>query len=257
MASAQTVLVTGSAGRLGRAVTAELLDRGHRVRGFDRVGSPGLREAMEGDLTRPADLARAMAGAETLVHLAATPDEDDFLTELLPNNIVGLYHALERARLDGVRRVILASTGQLFRGHQGPFPITSETPVSPRNWYAATKVLAEAAAQVYAHAHGLEVLVIRCGWCPRSPEQVRELEQSPYGRASYLSPGDAGRCFAAAVEIHRVPRFTVVHATSLPVGPPRYDLGPARKLLGYAPRDRWPEGLDLATVGGAMRGDPP
>ena len=159
------------------------------------------------------------------------------------------------ARQGGVRRVIRASTGQIFRGRRGSFPVRPETPASPCSWYATTKVLAEAVAHGYAH--GLEVFVICCRWCPGSPEQVRELERSPYGRASYLSPGDAGRCFAAAVEIHRVPRFTVVHATSLPVGPPRYDLGPARELLGYEPRDRWPEGLDLATGGGVMQGTPP
>jgi nucleoside-diphosphate-sugar epimerase len=257
MARARTVLVTGSAGRLGRAVSAELLARGHRVRGFDRVASPGLPEAVEGNLARPADLARAMAGVETLIHLAATPDEDDFLTELLPNNIMGLYHALEQARLVGVSRVVLASSGQLFRGHRGPFPITLETPISPRNWYASTKVLLEAAGQVYAHVHGLHVLVIRCGWCPRDPAHAAELERTPYGKDSYLSPADAARCFAAAVELDPAPRFAVVFATSRPLGSSRYDLEPARMLLGYEPRDRWPEGLGLDTQTGPAPLDRP
>ena len=241
------VLVTGSAGRLGRAVSAELLARGHRVRGFDRVVSPGLPEALEGNLSNPADLARAMVGIEALIHLAATPDEDDFLTALLPNNIVGLYHVLEQARHSGVPRVVLASTGQLFRGHRGPLPITPETPISPRTWYASTKALLEAAGQVYAHVHGLSVLVIRCGWCPRDLAHAAELERTPYGKDSYLSPADAGRCFAAAVEVEPAPRFAVIHATSRPAGRPRYDLEPARTLLGYEPRDRWPEGLGLET----------
>jgi uronate dehydrogenase len=257
MARARTVLVTGSAGRLGRAVSAELLARGHRVRGFDRAPTPGIREAIEGDLTRPADLARAMAGVETLIHLAAAPDEADFLSAILPNNIVGLYHVLEQARLGGVPRVILASTGQLFRGYPGPFPITPETPTSPRNWYAAAKVLLEAAGQVYAHVHGLDVIVIRCGWCPRDPAHALELEQHPYGKDAYLSPGDAGRGFALAVEVEPAPRFAVVHVTSQPLGPPRYDLGPARALLGYEPRDRWPEGLDLGGRGADAGGDGP
>jgi uronate dehydrogenase len=251
MAHARTVLVTGSAGRLGRAVSAELLARGHRVRGFDRAPTPGLPEAIQGDLTRPAELARAMAGVETVIHLAATPDEADFLSAILPNNIVGLYHVLEQARLGGVSRVILASTGQLFRGHAGPLPITPETPTSPRNWYAAAKALLEAAGQVYAHVHGLDALVLRCGWCPRDRAHALELEQHPFGPAAYLSPGDAGRAFALAVEIDPAQRFAVVHVTSRPLGPPRYDLEPARALLGYEPRDRWPDGLDLPEPGSA------
>jgi nucleoside-diphosphate-sugar epimerase len=156
---------------------------------------------------------------------------------------------LEQARLGGVPRVILASTGQLFRGHGGPLPITPETPTSPRNWYAAAKALLEAAGQVYAHAHGVDAIVVRCGWCPRDRAHGVELEQHPYGPAAYLSPGDAGRGFALAVEVEPAPRFAVVHITSRPPGAPRYDLAPPRGLLGYEPRDSWPEGLDLAEPG--------
>jgi nucleoside-diphosphate-sugar epimerase len=238
------VLVTGSAGRIGRAVCAELLARSRSVRGFDRVLVPGLDDRIEGDLTRPADLARAMAGVEAVVHLAATPDEDDFLTSLLPNNVVGLYHLLEQARLARVRRIVLASTGQVVRGHAGPVPITPEMPTSPRNWYSSTKVFAEAAGQAYAYLHDLSVIVVRCGWCPRTRRDVADLERSPHGKDTYLSPGDAGRCFAGAVEADPSLRFAVVFATSRPVRGVRYDLRPARDLLGYEPRDRWPEGLE-------------
>jgi uronate dehydrogenase len=245
MARAHAVLVTGSAGRIGRAVSAELVARGHRVRGFDRVPSPALREAVVGDVASPDDLAGALAGIDTAVHLAATPDEADFLTSLLPNNVVGLYHVLEAARRARLERIVLVSSGQLYRGHDGPLPITPATPTSPRNWYALTKVLTEAAGQVYAHAHGLNVVVIRPGWVPRDPGHAAELAASAHGKDSYLSPGDAGRGFAAAVEAERLPLYTVVHVTSRPLRVTRYDLSPARALLGYEPRDRWPEGLDL------------
>ena len=91
--------------------------------------------------------------------------------------------------------------------------------------------------------------------CAADPAHAEELEQTPYGKGSYLSPGDAGRCFAAAVEVDPAPRFAVVFATSRPLGSPRYDLGPTRTLLGYEPRDRWPNGLDLDTGGEAALGD--
>lgn len=246
MGPARAVLVTGSAGWIGRAVCAELIARGHRVRGFDRAPSPALEDAVVGDMVNPGDVAGALEGMDTVVHLAATPDEADFLTSLLPDNVVGLYHVLEAARQAQLARVILVSSGQLFRGHDGPFPITSATPTAPRNWYALTKVLTEAAGQVYAHAHGLPVVVIRPGWVPRDPAHAAELAASAHGKDSYLSPGDAGRGFAAAVEAEGLPPYTVVHVTSRPVGVTRFDLEPARRLLGYEPRDRWPDGLGFA-----------
>src|SRR5262249_32812444 len=80
-----TVLVTGSAGRIGRAAVRELKARGHRVRGFDRVPTLAADEDFVGDLTDAAALALAAQGAQAMIHLAATPDDDDFLTQLVPN----------------------------------------------------------------------------------------------------------------------------------------------------------------------------
>ena len=93
----RAVLVTGS-GRIGRAVCGEPIARGHRVRGFDRVPSSAVADSVVGNAANPDDLARALEGIDTAVHLAATPDEADFLTHLLPDNVVGLYRMLEAAR---------------------------------------------------------------------------------------------------------------------------------------------------------------
>src|SRR4051794_6189463 len=93
-----TLLVTGAAGRIGRAVVRELEARGHRVRAFDVIEATGATDVVVGDITDGAAIGRAARGATALIHLAATPDDDDFLSRLLPNNIVGAYHVLEAAR---------------------------------------------------------------------------------------------------------------------------------------------------------------
>jgi nucleoside-diphosphate-sugar epimerase len=243
------VLVTGSAGRIGQAVVGELQARGHPVRGFDRVPTPGAADAVVGDLTDQDTVARAVQGATAVVHLAATPDDDDFLTQLLPNNVVGVYLLFEAARKAGVRRLVLASSGQVV-WHQrltGPWPIRAEAAPTPRYWYAATKVFLEAAGLAYAEAHGLSVIAARLGWCPRTPEHVRELAATDWAPDVYLSPGDAGRFFACAVEAPPDIRFAIVYATSRPVGSATYDPEPARTLLGFEPRDRWPEGVEVVT----------
>jgi nucleoside-diphosphate-sugar epimerase len=245
MIEATRILVTGSAGRIGQAAVSELKARGHAVRGFDLVPTPGIEDCVVGDITDAAAVRRAAEGVGTLIHLAATPDDDDFLAKLVPNNVVGVYQVLEAARLAGVRRLVLASSGQVvwWQRLRGPFPIGTEVAPTPRGWYAATKVFLEAAGRAYVEAHGLSVLAVRLGWCPRTPEQVAEIAQSDWAQDVYLSPADAGRFFACAVEAPLLP-FAVVYACSRPARRIMYDLAPAKDLLGYEPRDTWPEGVE-------------
>jgi len=244
------VVVTGSAGRLGRAACRALLGRGWHVRAFDRVASPA-GEAIVADLADSAALDRALAGAAALVHLAATPDDDDFATRLLPDNLLGLHHCVEAARRADVPRVILASSGQVnfVQQNAGPWPIRVGDPISPRGWYAVTKVALEAAGQIHARVTGHPVISVRLGWCPRDRAHAEELGASFHGPHCYLSPRDAGSFFAAAVEHPLPPGHHLLFASSRPAEIAMLDLGPAKALLGWEPVDRWPTGAldDLPT----------
>jgi uronate dehydrogenase len=246
MNGSPTVLVTGSAGRIGLAVVAELQARGRTVRAFDRVPTPGVADSIVGDLTDAAAVRRAVEGVGTVIHLAAIPDDDDFLTQLAPNNILGVYHVLESARLAGVRRLILASSGQVvwWQRQRGPWPIKADDPPTPRGWYAAAKVFLEAAGRMCAESHGMSVLAARLGWVPRSREHLEELAALDWAKDVYLSPGDAGRFFACAVEAPADIKFAIVYATSRPLRKAMYDLDAVKELLGFEPRDRWPEGIE-------------
>jgi hypothetical protein len=57
----------------------------------------------------------------------------------------------------------------------------------------------------------------------------------------YLSRADAARFFACAVEAEEV-KFAVLYAVG-PEGDTSVDLASARRLIGYAPEDAWPNGL--------------
>lgn len=257
MSTPKRILVTGSAGRIGRAVVAELGARGHTVTGYDLCPTPGVppERSVVAPLADVAALRRAAAGVDAIIHLAAAPDDaryprgaapddgDNFLSDLVPSNVVGPYQVMEAARALQVPRVILASTGQVIDGHlrDENVPVTPDSPPRPRYLYACTKVFLEALGQVYAKEHGVAVLAVRIGWCPR-PGQEEEFRRTEIGPDVYLSPGDAGRFFAAAVEAAALPPFAVVYAVSLHVRRCQYDLTAARELLGWEPRDRWPDG---------------
>lgn len=262
------ILVTGSSGRIGREVVRALrADRWHVV-GFDRAPPPGdlPDEFVPGDLTDADTTARAVRGAGCVVHLAAAPDDDplpeaiaggppdddNFLSQLVPANLVGPVTVLKAAVRAGARRVILASSGQVVDGWlpDATARVGPETPPAPRYLYACTKVYLESLGRVFAKKYGLEVLSVRLGWCPR-PGQEDAIRAFPLAPHVYLSGGDAGRFFAAAARAADWPRTTdpkggpfpygVAYATSRPPeGEEIYDLTAARQL-GYEPRDRWPE----------------
>jgi nucleoside-diphosphate-sugar epimerase len=247
VSSPPLILVTGSSGRIGRAVVQELLARGQLVRGFDRVATPGLENCVVGDITNAEAVRRAMQRVMMLIHLAATPDDADFTGELLPNNLLALHHVMEAAREAGVQRLILASSGQVNDGQQvqGPWPVRTTDLITPRYWYAATKMFLESIGYSYAQRHGMSVIVARLGWCPRTAEQVREIAAVERFKDVYLSPGDAGRFFACAVAAPESVKFGIIYATSKPFQTERLDGEPARRLLGFEPRETWPQGLEI------------
>lgn len=246
------VLVTGSAGCIGRAVVTGLTQAGITVRGFDQIPTPGI-ECIVGNLIDRSALEKAAEGTKTLIHLAAFPDDGDFLSDLVPNNIIGLHNVLEAARLAGVTRIILASTGQVvwWQILEGPWPVEDDVAYSPRDWYAVTKVAAEAAGQAYARNCGMAVVAVRLGWFPRTPEHAAELAGTDRGPNLYFSPGDAARFFQRTVQASIQPGFYPVYAASRPIDKLMFDLEPARRLLGWEPLDQWPTGAEHLLAGRA------
>jgi len=241
-----SILVTGSSGSIGRAAVSGLRAAGWPVRGFDRLPTPGTADFVVGDLTDAAALRKAADGAAAIIHLAAVPDDDDFLSRLLPNNLAGLHNVLEAARLGGVKRVLLASTGQVvwWQLLEGPWPIGPDAPYTPRDWYAVTKIAAEAAGRVYARNCSMTVLALRLGWFPRNREHAAEVGRTVRGPNIYLSPGDAGRFFARAMEATLTPGFEVLYVASRPTNRIVFDLEPAMRVVGWEPQDQWPTGVE-------------
>ena len=246
----QHVLVTGAAGKIGRAVCRELTSRGHAVRSFDRHVLPAeLKQDVEvvgGELDDVKAVRRAVSGMDCVIHLAAYPDVADFMTELLPANVIGLYHVLEAARAEQVQRLVLTSSVQVAWGlNWNERTISVEEPPAPPNHYAVTKVLAEVWGRMYAQEYGMSVIVVRPGACPRSQEQI-DLIGKTFEDPSciYLSPGDVGRFYAQCVESKGID-FAILFAMSKTTGHVAYDIEPARRLIGYEPQDQWPVGCDV------------
>jgi len=140
------VTVTGGAGNLGRQVARLLSERGYHVRLFDlpemdydfAAGLPGL-EAMPGDLRDGAALARACAGADWVVHLAAImPPLSETRRELAQSVNVDGTRALLRA-MPPEAKLVLASSVATY-GVAQTQTVGVDHPQRPIDFYGQTKV---------------------------------------------------------------------------------------------------------------------
>src|SRR4051795_9341741 len=163
------VLVTGGAGFIGSHVVDKLIDRGAEPRIFDVVPSswhpPEEVETITGDITSPDDVAAALEGCDTVVHLAAIADvshvaADPAWAETV--NSRGTFNVVEAARAGGVSRVVYGSTIWVYNGQSGL--ADEETGVQqPGHLYTATKLAGEMYCRAYAEQYGLESTILRFG----------------------------------------------------------------------------------------------
>ncbi len=233
------ILVTGSAGTVGRPVCQELLRQGHEVRGLDLRASPELVDAVVADVADAGAVRAAVAGMDAVVHLAAQPVDAPF-SDLVGPNVVGLYNVFDACQETSVKRLVLASSIMVVIRRPDRSRPARVDEAWPGDHYALTKLWAEQMGAMYARRFGMSVLAVRIGWVVRNPDEARHmLKLGAFDL--YLSRADAGRFFAAAVAATGTD-FAIAYATSRG-GEAVFDMEPARKLLGYEPHDRWPEGL--------------
>lgn len=245
--NAQRILVTGSAGTVGRIAVRALAARGHRVRGFDRVPSPECADHQVGQLTDPAAVRAAMAGMDAVIHLAATPDSADFVADLVPNNLIGPYHVLEAAREAKVARLVVASTIRVGFMHDWYHNVVRVGDgLAPHDHYSFTKAAGEVMGEMYARLHGMTVLCARIGWVVRNADEVAAQRRNAWHSGILLSQDDCGRYLVACVEnaLHfpTATRFAAMFVTSKPMETAAVDLSEATAVTGWAPQDTWPEG---------------
>ncbi len=209
------VLVTGAFGNLGRAVTRELLSRGHRVRGLDlrsraaerhAARSGGLVEPLWVDLGAGGSLAGAVAGQDAIVHLAFVlpPASETDPDRARAVNVEGSRRLVAAAEAATRRpRVVFASSYSVY-GETRHLPglLTADSPVAPVGHYSRQKVEVEELLR----GSGLEACCLRLS-AVLSSEMVLGGRIDPLifdlpadARQEFLHAEDAARAFAACLE---------------------------------------------------------
>jgi nucleoside-diphosphate-sugar epimerase len=223
------VVVTGAAGKLGRAVVADLDATGWDVLSLDRA-RPADRagEFLAVDLTDYGQVLEAVTGAsdehraapDAVVHLGAIPAPG--LTTnaaTFANNATATWNVFAAARAAGVRSVVWASSETLlglpFETPPPYLPVDEDYPVRPESTYAMVKALEEEMARHFSRWDpDLTIIGLRFSNVmePADYERFPGFDSDPRLRSwnlwGYIDARDGAQAVRRALE-HRTPGMDV------------------------------------------------
>lgn len=166
------VVVTGGAGFIGSHLAEALVKAGIRVTVFDNFSS-GRRDRLAAvandvqivaaDINDADAIAAAMAGKDTVFHLAAVPSVPRSLADPATShraNIDGTFSVLMAARAAGVERVVYASSSSAYGNNPAPSK-QEDMPTAPRSPYALQKLVGEIYTLQFDAHFGVEGVAIR------------------------------------------------------------------------------------------------
>ena len=167
--------VTGAAGFIGSSLVDRLLAEGHTVVGWDDF-STGFEaflvdasknerfRMVRGDNLSLPELTRAMAGCDTVFHLAANADVRFGLEHPerdLVQNAMATFNVLEAMRANGIQKIVFSSTGSVY-GEPSIIPTPEDAPFPIQtSLYGASKVAGENLIQAYCEGYGFEGYIFR------------------------------------------------------------------------------------------------
>lgn len=224
------IVLTGAAGGIGTMIRPLLapvypgLVLSDRVTPKNLLGSETFVAA---DLTKPAEVAAAVKGANSIIHLGGFASEAPWDT-ILQANIIGCHNLFEAAHQAGVKRVIFASSNHAVGFYPRKRRIGTDVTVRPDSRYGVSKAFGEALGAFYSDKHGMTVTCLRIGNVGPLPLDVRRL-------AIWISPRDLVELIRIGLD-HPDIRFEIFYGASDNAAS-WWDNSRAHRL-GYRPADK-------------------
>ncbi|MCK4792346.1 MAG: GDP-mannose 4,6-dehydratase [Desulfobacteraceae bacterium] len=168
------ILITGGAGFVGSHLCDKYTQEGHTVVCLDNFMSGNLAHVkhllnfpqfklIKGDIRDFDLLERIMHDVEVVFHLAAQIHVDRSYIEpklTYDINVMGTQNILDLARLHDIRRVVYASTSEVY-GSAQYVPIDEKHPLSAPHPYGASKIAADRMCYAYSVTYGMDIAILR------------------------------------------------------------------------------------------------
>ncbi len=186
-----TLVVTGASGFIGGHLCAWASQRGVHVVRVGRRPEPNIDVVR--DVAVTSDWSDVVAGAEWVVHLAATVhvQGDIPMNDYRRTNVEGTVRLAEAAAGAGVKRFVFVSTAGIA-GTSRSGVITEDSPVRPATPYAVSKLETEQRLLEIAASVSMDIVIVRVPLvygpgAPGNPARLRRYIDArvplPIGRA--------------------------------------------------------------------------
>lgn len=219
------ILVTGASGRIGTVAVPHLRRLGAHVTTLSAGENPELEadRLLIGDTRSQTDVARAIEGADLVVHLAALAHRDIAPPyDVYSTNVVSTFNVLQQAGEAGIGRAVVAGSinayGLPMNRHEvtpAYFPIDTDIPVDIADWYSLSKHHGESTARMAWRQWGIDVVTLRFphvhneeALLAHSEDYVSDPASGLREAWSYLTTTDAAR----AIELSLTAKTAGAHA---------------------------------------------
>ncbi len=168
------ILITGGAGFIGSHLCDKYTIEGHTVLCLDNFLNGNLMnirhlldyrnfKLIKGDIRDYAFLENITRDVDVIFHLAAQVHVDRSYIEpklTYDINVMGTQNVLEIARIHDVKKVIYASTSEVY-GSAQYIPIDEKHPLDAPHPYGASKIAADRMCHAYKHTYGMNLAICR------------------------------------------------------------------------------------------------
>jgi len=168
------IMITGGAGFIGSHLCEKYTRAGHTVLCFDNFMSGNLVnirhlldyrnfKLIKGDITDSELLEKIMRDVDVVFHLAAQIHVDRSYVEprlTYEINVMGTQNILEIAKMHDIKKVIHASTSEVY-GSAQYVPIDEKHPLNAPHPYGASKIAADRMCYAYMKTYGMDISIMR------------------------------------------------------------------------------------------------
>jgi len=164
------VLITGGLGFIGSEIATQLVNQEAKVTILDNSNNTKNIEhikdkvrIIKSDITNLEEIKQHTKDIDNIIHLAgvlSVPESLEHPEKYISINTIGTLNLLKAARLNNVKRIVLASSCAVY-GTNTDLPLKENTELKPISIYPTSKIAAEHCLKTFNENYGIETVSLR------------------------------------------------------------------------------------------------